>query len=227
MPADTTQVAETDASEGSETATNAADGAPDARTALLDAAERLLIERGYAAASTRVVATEAGVNHGLVHYYFGSIDNLLLASLDRFTDRLLERQRQMYAEDRPFIEKWRTAMQFLQSEDRDDGYEKLWLEMQAMAWNNPTMREHLADQTRRWRQVVFDAIDGALDEYGIDRAVVPVAALSTLVSTFNQGISLEALIGVTDGHHELLEAIDDWLVTLGADIASPGNKARR
>lgn len=186
----------------------------DARTALLDAAERLLIEQGYAAATTRAIAAEAGVNHGLVHYYFGSIDNLLLAALDRFTDRLLERQRAMYAEGKPFIEKWTTAMRFLVSDDRETGYEKLWLEMQAMSWNNPEMREHVAREHHKWRAVLVDALEDAMQEYGIDTRVIPLEALVTLVATLNQGMSLEALVGVTDGHSELLEAIHDWLVTL-------------
>jgi AcrR family transcriptional regulator len=38
------------------------------RAALLDAAERILIESGYPAATTRAIAAEANVNHGLIHY---------------------------------------------------------------------------------------------------------------------------------------------------------------
>ena len=41
--------------------------------AFLDAAERLLIEVGYAGITTRRLAREAGANQGLVHYYFGSM----------------------------------------------------------------------------------------------------------------------------------------------------------
>ena len=67
-----------------------------ATSALLDAAERLLIETGYAGLTTRGVAAEAGVNHGLVHYYFGSMEELLLQVLERFTERLVERQTAMY-----------------------------------------------------------------------------------------------------------------------------------
>ena len=64
--------------------------------------------------TTRRLAEEAGVNNGLVHYYFGSIENLLVRVLERFTDRLIVRQRAMYADpDIPFIEKWRTAMRYL------------------------------------------------------------------------------------------------------------------
>ena len=88
------------------------------------------------------VAAEAGVNHGLVHYYFGSMEELLLQVLERFTDRLIERQTAMYEADVPFLEKWRTAMRWLE-EDVEAGYPKVWWELQAMAWNHPEMQERL------------------------------------------------------------------------------------
>src|ERR1700752_1956210 len=89
-----------------------------ASEALLDAAERLLVDVGHAGITTRRLAEEAGVNHGLVHYYFGSNEQLLVRALERFTERLIERQRALYAADMPFVEKWRTAMRYLMSEDR-------------------------------------------------------------------------------------------------------------
>ena len=99
-------------------ATRPVAGAEDARTrnieAFLDAAERLLVEAGYSGITTRRLATEAGLNPGLVHYYFGSMDELLLQVLERFTGRLVQRQREMYAREVPFLEKWRTAMEFLE-----------------------------------------------------------------------------------------------------------------
>src|SRR5215216_6990480 len=98
--------------------------APTADEALLDAAERLLVEVGYAGITTRRVAGEAGVNHGLVHYYFGSNENLLVRALERFTERLIARQRDLYAADLPFVAKWRTAMRYLVSEDLS--YQKVW-----------------------------------------------------------------------------------------------------
>src|SRR5215813_5251830 len=107
-----------------------------AEAALLDAAERLLVDVGYSGITTRRLAEEAGVNHGLVHYYFGSIENVLVRTLERFTQQLIERQRAMYAADVPFIEKWRTAMAYLE-EDIAAGYPKIWLELQALAWNRP------------------------------------------------------------------------------------------
>src|ERR687895_2148749 len=119
-----------------------------AEEALLDAAERLLVDIGYAKITTRRLAEEAGVNHGLVHYYFGSNENLLVRALERFTERLIARQRELYAADMPFVEKWRTAMHYLVSEDVT--YEKVWLELQALAWNNADLRERLARVNPRW-----------------------------------------------------------------------------
>ena len=173
--------------------------------ALLDAAERLLVEVGAAGITTRKVAEEAGANHGLVHYYFGSVEQLLVRVLERFTERLIERQRRMYAADVPFREKWRTAMAYL---DEDRPYQKIWFELQALAWNRPELQERLARVHAEWQAVLTDAFAPVREELGID---VPLTALVTLVYTFNEGIMLERLSGIEDGHRQLLEWIDGWL----------------
>jgi AcrR family transcriptional regulator len=177
-----------------------------AEEALLDAAERLLAEVGYAGVTTRRLAEEAGLNHGLVHYYFGSNENLLVHALERFTGRLITRQRELYAADRPFADKWRTAMHYLVSEDVS--YQKIWLELQAMAWNNPDIKARLARVNAEWRAVLTEAFEEPRRELGIG---LPLAALVSLVMTFNLGIIIERLGGIESGHHELLEWIDRWM----------------
>lgn len=179
---------------------------PSADQALLDAAERLLVDVGYAGITTRRLAEEAGVNHGLVHYYFGSNENLMVRALERFTERLIARQRDLYATDEPFVEKWRTAMRYLVSEDL--AYEKVWLELQALAWNNPDLRARLARVSAEWRGVLKEAFTAPHRELGID---MPLDALVSLVMTFNLGMIVERLGGVEAGHRELLDWIDQWL----------------
>jgi AcrR family transcriptional regulator len=177
-----------------------------AEEALLDAAERLLADAGYASITTRRLATEAGVNHGLVHYYFGSNENLLVHALERFTGRLIARQRELYAADLPFADKWRTAMHYLVSEDVS--YQKIWLELQALAWNNPDIRARLARVNAEWRAVLTEAFDQPRRELGIP---LPVEALVSLVMTFNLGIMIERLDDIDTGHRELLDWIDQWI----------------
>jgi len=178
----------------------------DAEQALLDAAERLLADVGYAGVTTRRLAEEAGLNHGLVHYYFGSNENLLVHALERFTERLIARQRELYAADLPFAEKWRTAMHYLVSEDV--GYQKIWLELQAMAWNNPEFKARLARVNAEWRAVLTEAFEQPRRELGLE---MPAEALVSLVMTFNLGIIVERLGGIEAGHHELLDWIDQWI----------------
>ena len=202
------------------TSTPAAQPAPkadDARSrnveAILDAAERLLIEVGHAGITTRRLASEAGLNQGLVHYYFGSLDEVLLQALERFTERLIERQRAMYQAELPFIEKWGAAMEYLEK-DLGAGYPKIWLELQALGWNRPEIRERVARVNAEWREVLAEAFVKAAAEYGLEPDAYPVDALVSLVMTFNQGIELERLSGITDGHEELLAWIDGWLRSL-------------
>jgi AcrR family transcriptional regulator len=177
-----------------------------AEEALLDAAERLLVDVGYSGITTRRLADEAGVNHGLVHYYFGSNENLLVRALERFTERLIARQRELYGADMPFAEKWRTAMRYLVSEDVT--YEKIWLELQALAWNHADLRARLALVNAEWRAVLAEALEEPHRELGID---MPLEALVSLVITFNLGIMVERLGDIEAGHVELLDWVDQWL----------------
>lgn len=55
----------------------------DTRERILDAGERLFMEHGYEATSTRMVTSEAGVNLAAVNYHFGSKEALMQAVLRR------------------------------------------------------------------------------------------------------------------------------------------------
>lgn len=188
-----------------------------ATESLLDAAERLLVEVGHAGITSRALAEKAGVNNGLVHYYFGSMEEVFLQVLERFTERLIERQRAMYAAEGPFIEKWRTAWNY-QEVDIEDGYSKIWLELQTMAWNYPELQERIRKVDDEWRGVLTEAFTKALDDYGVSDEFPPKAMVA-LVMTFAQGFALERLSNIEEGHQELLDWIEAWLVDLEAQKA--------
>ena len=181
--------------------------------AFLDAAERLLVREGAAGISTRQLATEAGQNHGLVHYYFGSVDELLLQTLERFTGRILERQRALYGSEAPFAEKWRAAMGYVE-EDLEAGYPKVWAELEALAWNHPEMRARLNKVNEVWRTLLRDALADAIDEYGLQGSGFSADALAALVMQFQKGMLNERLLGFDRGHADLLNEIDSWLTSM-------------
>lgn len=56
---------------------------PDTRQAILDSAQKLFAQKGFAATSLRSIVREAGVNTAAIHYHFGSREALIEAVLDR------------------------------------------------------------------------------------------------------------------------------------------------
>jgi len=179
-------------------------------SSVLDAAESLLVDVGHAGVTVRALAERASVNQGLIHYYFGSMEEVLVQTLERFTERLIERQVAMYAGPEPFVVKWRRAMTYL-GEDFESGYQKVWLELQALAWNRPDLRDRVAKVLERWVDVLRPAFLTGMEELGIDPSRMPVDALVALVATFNQGVMIERLVGADSGHAPLLTWIDNWL----------------
>ena len=73
--------------------------------AILDAAERLFLKKGFKATSTTQIAQEAGCNQALVHYYFRTKERLFEGIFQQkikfFVGALLD----VGEEDLPFIEK--------------------------------------------------------------------------------------------------------------------------
>ncbi|HEV2150270.1 MAG TPA: TetR/AcrR family transcriptional regulator [Longimicrobiaceae bacterium] len=193
----------------------------EAEDRFLDAAERLLVEIGYPAITTRKLAEEAGANHGLVHYYFGSMEELFVRVLERFTERLVARQREMYASPAPYVDKWREAMRYLE-EDRP--YQKIWWELQAMAWNRPEYRERIARVHAGWSDAMREAVAEALAAYRLDAGPLSADAWVTLIVALNEGIILERLSGIERGHRELLAGIDRWLASLEHRSAPPAGE---
>src|SRR5947208_5332137 len=61
------------------------------REELLDAAEQLMLEEGYAAVTSRRVGRKSCISPQLVHYYFRTMDDLFLAVFRRRAEEGLAR----------------------------------------------------------------------------------------------------------------------------------------
>lgn len=58
--------------------------------AILEAAERLFLEKGYRRATTTAIAAEAGVTHAMLHYYFRTKEHIFLKILDKNMNEMLD-----------------------------------------------------------------------------------------------------------------------------------------
>lgn len=180
--------------------------------ALLDAAERLLATAGPAALSTRRIAEEAGQAHGLIRYHFGSLEDLMVRVLERATERILERQRRLYAAEAPFVDKWRTAMDHLDADLTTGTFPKLAAELLGLSWNQPVYRASVRRMMDGFTDMLAEAVEAARRDHDI--GPVDVEALATLIRTYQVGVIAERLAGVDRGHAALRRAIEQWLAGL-------------
>lgn len=85
------------------------------RKIILDAFERVILREGYANASQRKIAKEAGMNQPMIHHYFSGGEEMLTAFLERVVNRYMSALQQFTADDAsPSLEK---MLSFLCSED--------------------------------------------------------------------------------------------------------------
>jgi AcrR family transcriptional regulator len=176
------------------------------RALLLAAAADLLREEGYAATSTRAVADRAGARLSLVHYHFGSKRGLLLAVLEDLTERLLDRQRAMFSDDRSFAEQWRTACDYLR-EDVDSGYVRILWELWAAGLADPELAERWRATQRGWRELIEARLERLQTDRGAELPMHP-RALATLIGNLFEGAEVEILAGVTEDETPHLEALE-------------------
>jgi len=174
--------------------------------ALMDATERLLIDVGYAGLSIRRITDEAGQAHGAIRYHFGTLEHLIVAVVDRQTDRLTTRQRAMYEADEPFSAKWRQAMIWFE-EDLASGYPKLVAELRAAAWNVPACRPGIRRLIEVWSAVLHDAVSDAAKQFELDVDADTIAGVAGLIRTSQQAMLDDRLAGIDTDHTHIVAFI--------------------
>jgi AcrR family transcriptional regulator len=132
---------------------------------ILDAARRCLLAEGYAAMSTRKVASEAGVPLSQVHYHFGSKGGMVLALLAAEDRRRLARQTSMYAEDAPLWKRYEQACDFLE-DDLESGYVRVLQEMIAAGWSTPAIAEKVREILQGWYTLLTGVATEAQERFG-------------------------------------------------------------
>jgi AcrR family transcriptional regulator len=190
------------------------------REAIVEAAGRCIIARGHAALSTRAVATEAGVNQSLIHYYFGTKERLMLAVLERMNHALLKRQAEMFEAPVSFADKWAQACRFYQA-DLDSGYVRLLVELSALGVSNRAVGQEVRKLRAQWRALLERVVGEALEHFQI-RSISAEEVTAYLVG-FWHGMELEMMLGLPEEESHYwtsLAAFDRFLRWLEAERAA-------
>jgi AcrR family transcriptional regulator len=198
---------------------------------ILEAAFRRLASDGYAALSVREIARDAGVNHALINYHFGSKDQLVIEVLDAANRRLLERQTTMYGGPGGFAQKWAQARRFYES-DLGSGFVRVQAELWGASFSNPGLREKFLPRVLAWKELVLAGVREALlacDARGISvPPAVNAEVIACWISEFWLGMEFSDLLGVKREqvqHEAALDAVQSLLEAL--DAAAPAAEKGR
>jgi AcrR family transcriptional regulator len=180
-------------------------GAPDAknRGLLLDAAEQLMLEEGYAAVTSRRLASRAGLKPQLVHYYFRTMEELFLAVFRRRAEEGLQVQAQALESPQPLWALWRFGT--------DPAFTRISMEFMALANHRKEMRAEIAYYAERFRDEQRQAVSAALQRYGVDSRDVPSVVWTVLMTSLSRVLVLEQAIGMSGGHAETMELVESYL----------------
>ncbi|AHH17766.1 putative transcriptional regulator [Nocardia nova SH22a] len=185
-------------------------GSPDAksRKLLLNAAEQLMLEEGYAAVSSRNVARKAGLKYQLVWYYFRSMDELFLAVFQRRAEEGLKRQAAILASEDPLRELWQFDLDAASSG-------ALTIEFAALANHRNVIRDALADYSRRFREAEIEIVRTVLRRYEVDTEQWPAEVVAFVMASTSRTMALECAFDMTVAHEETLSFVREHLERLG------------
>jgi TetR/AcrR family transcriptional regulator, regulator of autoinduction and epiphytic fitness len=165
------------------------------RRRLIEATAKIMRDEGYAAASSRRVAAEAGVKQALVYYYFPTMDDLFVEVLRTGGEVALANMRDVLTREDPLRALW--------SINADPRLTALNTEFMALANHRKAIRAELKAFAERVRDIETAAVTVALRANGVDLDEYPPVAISMLVAQIARSLCNESAVGVTLGHDEL------------------------
>jgi AcrR family transcriptional regulator len=179
------------------------------RTDLLNAAQALMLDEGYAAVSSRRVAHRLGFNAALVYYYFENMDDLFLTLFRCMADETFERQSIALASPQPLWALWELS--------RDQSNTKLSMEIHCLSepsqvhqgGNSPLCREVPAAAGRRRLQR-----PGPVRRR---RRRVSTGGPDLFLARISRFLLVEEAFGMSLGHAEAMAMVERFLRQLEGD----------
>lgn len=166
------------------------------RDRIVAAALETLKAEGFAGASARAIARAGGFNQALVFYYFGSVNDLLLAALDATSDERMVRYRAAVDQVTTLAELFAVASTVYQ-EDLASGHMTVLAELIAGSATHPELRAEIAARVEPWRQFTEDAIARIVGDNPVAQLVAPADLAYAIVALY---LGIEMLAHLDDDH---------------------------
>ena len=170
------------------------------RTALLDAAEALMLEEGYASVTTRALAARANLNNALVYYYFGTMDELFLALFRRAVSAGRQRESEVLDSPQPLWGLWELIHDFSNN--------ALMMEFIALANHRKAIRAEITAYSLKMRTLQMEKLSSVLEGHGVDLDAWPPASVALLMVGISRFLLMEEAFDIDIGHAETVQLIE-------------------
>jgi AcrR family transcriptional regulator len=176
---------------------------------IVDAMRRSVARRGSAGSTFDHVSREAGVSRGLLHYYFGTKEQLLVEAVRRDCELRLERLQQQLSTARTADDYIGLMAQSLQETvEEDPDFVTLVFELFTLSRRNEDIALEYAGQMRRTREQVAGML-AAAERDGVLNLHAPPEAVAEILFSLADGLALRMLS----------EPERDFTATIAAGIA--------
>lgn len=162
---------------------------------IVDAAARVMARKGYGGTTMKDIAAEAGIAPGLIHYYFDSKEDLLLAVTGGLCVQMRADAEQAFAAsgDLPPIARAWAALEATKVHLGRPDQQRLFLETVTLALSEPRVREQLAT----FYESMLDASTAMVAELATQVPTpppVPLRDFAAVLVAAIDGMALQKLI---------------------------------
>jgi AcrR family transcriptional regulator len=166
------------------------------RTAIVDAAEAIMVESGYASVTSRSIATKAGLKSNLLHYYFPTMDELFLCVYRRFAETFAIERQQILQAERPLRHLWELTS--------DPKNVTIIYEFVALGNHRKEIRAEISRFGNEIRDMNIAAVRAILNRKGFGWIPWLPTVFTIVFESVARNLSLQNALGVTSGRDETL-----------------------
>ena len=173
------------------------------RLQLLDATEKLMIAEGYAAVTTRRVGADVGLTGALVHYYYPTTDDLLIAAYRRAKTRNEDAILTALQSKRPLHALWTLLT--------GTGHMALGLEFAALANHRKGIRSEITKRDTQSRKLQTRKLSQTISAAAATKIGLSPLGAVMLIEGMARAFAIDRNFGLSLGHKDARRFIEGIL----------------
>jgi AcrR family transcriptional regulator len=188
--------------------------AANTRRRIVDAAWTVVAEVGLTGLTTRLVAREAGISHGMCHYHFEGKSDLMLALVERARGTWVTPLGELVTGPGTALERLDRIVRWM-AEPATAEVLRVHLELSAFSERDERLRRELAGEYERWRETAADLFEELRDQ-GALREGVDARAVGRAFAVASDALVWQQSLSPSLDSEQIMRAMVDPLLAEGA-----------